>query len=820
VTISQVASTGITTATAARGTTTNSCAYVGVAAGRMAILTAACKPSTGTFTDPTGWLPITNATGGTGTNAADTGLSRIAKWYRVLDGTESGSVSVVSTGGVTTAVMDVYSGTVGAWGVPVSVVGSDATHGANASAACGAWASATAAGDLIHCGYATDTDDTGAITAPTLTQTSVTFGTVTARSRFGNSDGNDNSVYTWDAIISSGANTNAPTLGLTWAASSCGAVAALRIREATAGTAMSTLTDNFDDNSRDTSKWSGTYGTVAETGAVAHITCDTGFNAYQSGSTYKFDSFYCKLTPPALASATVSCYAQAIVQSPSVASGTDAGFYIDVFANQIYFVSRVGFFDGGATPITYSSTSHKWVRLRISGANLLFDTSADGNTWTNQRTMATPAWLLATQDMDINFETNRNNGTNNFYDVDNFNVAPFTTITKDLDLRWRVSNVVTDDSDLRWAVRSIVTDDADLRWAVKSTITKDLDLRWAVRSTVTDDSDLRWRVSNIVTDTSDLRWRVSNIVTDDSDLRWAVRSTITKDLDLRWTVRSVVTDDADLRWVVRNAVTRDLDLRWRVSNTISDTIDLRWRVSNRVSADSDLRWAVRSTMHDDADVRWAVRSVVTKDPDLRWSVLEPTHADLDARWAVRALVAHDLDVRWRVAALVAKDLDLRWGFQGKVSSDLDVRWITHGIATADSDLRWAVRSVVAADEGLVWAVRSLVTKDLDLRWAVDASASVVNKTLDARWDVRALAARPLDVRWAVRAVVQDDLTLLWLGAGRVSVDVTLRWVVLSDAQPPLPADATYGSEVTATVSLAPLFIVTGAYASDVVTAVL
>lgn len=765
-TISQVASTGVTTTTAARGTTTNSCAYVGVAAGRMAVLTAACKPSTGTFTDPTGWIPITNATGGTGTNAADTGLSRIAKWYRVLDGTETGSVSVVSTGGVTTAVMDVYSGTVGAWAVPVSVVGSDATHGTNASAACGAWATVTAVGDMIHCGYATDTDDTGAITSPTITQTSVTFGTVTARSRFGNSDGNDNTVFTWDALISTGANTNAPTLGLTWAASSCGAVAALRLREATAGSAMSTLTDNFDDNSINGTLWAGNYGTVAETGAVAHIACSTGFSAYQSASVWKFDSFFCKLTPPALASATVSCYAQALVQSPSVASGTDVGFYIDVFANQIYFVSRVSFFDASATPITYDSTNHKWVRMRISGANLLFDTSADGSTWTNRRTIATPAWLLATQDMDVNFETNRNNGTNNFYDVDNFNVAPTTTITDDMDLRWQVRNVITDDSDLRWQVRNIITDDSDLRWAVRSVITDDADFRWAVRSSLTDDLDLRWVVRHLVTDDADLRWQVRNIISDDNDLRWAVRSIITDDADLRWAIRSSLTDTCDLRWAVRSIVTDDNDLRWAVRSIITD--------------DNDLRWAVRSSLSDDIDLRWQVRNLATKD--------------LDVRWQVRVLVSDDNDLRWAVRAVVTDNADLRWVVRALVTDELDVRWVVDaapGVVTDALDLRWAVRAEVAGSLTSVWAVRGVVLGSLSAVWAVRSALSTDSALL---WRVRQLAARPVDLRWRVLS---------------------------SDAPPPpLPADTTWGGYDTVVVVLAPDVVFSGGYADDVVTAVL
>jgi hypothetical protein len=183
----------------------------------------------------------------------------------------------------------------------------------------------------------------------------------------------------------------------------------------------STVVDNFDDNSINTGIWAGNYGTPSETGGRARITCDTGYSAYATGTVYTWDDVYAQLFPPALASATSECYLEMLLYSAGQAAGTDVGFYIDQTAGQFYCVSRTSFFDGSASPITYSGTTHAWMRILKSGSNILFQTAPDGTTWTTRRTLAAPAWLTAATDLQIFFECHRNNGTNNFGEVDNVN---------------------------------------------------------------------------------------------------------------------------------------------------------------------------------------------------------------------------------------------------------------------------------------------------------------------------------------------------------------------------------------------------------------
>lgn len=186
-----------------------------------------------------------------------------------------------------------------------------------------------------------------------------------------------------------------------------------------AGFALSTMLDDFKDNNLDGNIWfNNSYGTLAETGGAAVITCDTAFNAYSTQSIYTFDTTpEYQMFPPALASATVTCYLGLFITSAAQASGTDICILCDMVAGQIQFLNRVGFSDGSPVTATYSAVTHAWWKIIRSGGNILFQTATDNsgvpNAFTTRRTLATPAWLTSPADVAMRMESNRNNGTNN-----------------------------------------------------------------------------------------------------------------------------------------------------------------------------------------------------------------------------------------------------------------------------------------------------------------------------------------------------------------------------------------------------------------------
>lgn len=193
--------------------------------------------------------------------------------------------------------------------------------------------------------------------------------------------------------------------------------------------ALSTLVDNFDDNTINTTLWPGNYGTTAETGGRARLTCDTSFNAYVSASTYTFDSFFLRAFPAAANGATSTCYLSTFLASAGQPAGTNVGFSIDTVAGTLSLINWVGFSDAGLVTLTYDSTAHAWLRVAASGGTLVWQTSPDGSTWTTRRSTSTPAWLAAATDVKIFFEAHRDAGTTNVAEVDNFNVAPAATLT-------------------------------------------------------------------------------------------------------------------------------------------------------------------------------------------------------------------------------------------------------------------------------------------------------------------------------------------------------------------------------------------------------
>lgn len=196
------------------------------------------------------------------------------------------------------------------------------------------------------------------------------------------------------------------------------------------------LRDSFNDNVVDTTKWPNNYnsgggGLPTETGGRARVPCNTGFAAYSSGTIYTLEDSDARVRifPPADGGAASEAWAQLLVASST--PGTDAVIEVNAATGSITFANRVGFSDPGATTLLYSATNHAWVRIREASGTLLFDTSADGITWTNQYADASPSWVSDT-DIGIQLLAHRDAGTADFAEFDSFNITPSTSVFADL----------------------------------------------------------------------------------------------------------------------------------------------------------------------------------------------------------------------------------------------------------------------------------------------------------------------------------------------------------------------------------------------------
>lgn len=190
---------------------------------------------------------------------------------------------------------------------------------------------------------------------------------------------------------------------------------------------FTTLVDDFNDGSL-AAVWSpNTYGGVTETGGRARIPCIVGdYAGLQTAKSFNINNssvFGELVTLPALGGGAVNL-AFFVTQATA---GTSIGFELDISTNTLRCVSNTAYWDAAATVLTFSHATHRWFRLRADGTNVYWDTSADGTSWTNRRTLAKPAWVGTTADAQaLDVWCNRVGGTTDYAEWDNINVAPAT----------------------------------------------------------------------------------------------------------------------------------------------------------------------------------------------------------------------------------------------------------------------------------------------------------------------------------------------------------------------------------------------------------
>lgn len=223
--------------TAAAGSTSVAPSYPsGVAAGRVAVLTVVCKPNTATINSPGGdWVELGQFAGGTGTQGADTGATRVAVFAEVLAGDESGSVTVnITNGNSSGGVIDIYQADSGFVTPSTShfTGGQDTTHGTSCSIT-GSADIDVDAGDQLLFAFASTSNATNNITfsSDTLTATGCTFGTLDVETIFRSNTGNDIAMQRMNRPCSTGPSSAAPVWTATASANTSGAGAFVRLVE-------------------------------------------------------------------------------------------------------------------------------------------------------------------------------------------------------------------------------------------------------------------------------------------------------------------------------------------------------------------------------------------------------------------------------------------------------------------------------------------------------------------------------------------------------------------------------------------------------------
>lgn len=185
---------------------------------------------------------------------------------------------------------------------------------------------------------------------------------------------------------------------------------------------LSSLVDNFNDGII-SANWGNSYGGATETSGRARVPCTTGFAGYQTAYSWTLAgaSLFVKVVTVPAASTATEAYCGLLVNSAT--DGTRIGFTVKApGGGTLRMQNDVGYFDASAVEITYDPVNHAFLRLREDGVNVYWDTSPDGTTWTNRRTLASPAWIATAIDAcALDMSAHRDAGTSDYAEYDLFN---------------------------------------------------------------------------------------------------------------------------------------------------------------------------------------------------------------------------------------------------------------------------------------------------------------------------------------------------------------------------------------------------------------
>jgi hypothetical protein len=186
--------------------------------------------------------------------------------------------------------------------------------------------------------------------------------------------------------------------------------------------AFTGLTDTF--TSSIDAKWTST-GSVTATGGRARMPCTTTLATLYTATPYEIQGAQVAFQVPTLpgvgggSGAAFSAYLSA---GPTV-STTNLEINYQPGTGNLVFRSNIGGADASPTTIAYNSTSHQWWRFRESGGSILMETSPDNSSWTTQRTVTVNAQWMRLGTLIFYAECQRSSGTNDFAELDNFNIS-------------------------------------------------------------------------------------------------------------------------------------------------------------------------------------------------------------------------------------------------------------------------------------------------------------------------------------------------------------------------------------------------------------
>lgn len=223
---------GGATAAGTQGTTSCPADYPGsVQAGWLLLLHVSSKYPPNSPSTPAGWTLLAQATGGSGASGVDSGQVYSTVYYRIADGTETGTVTVTVTSGNSCRCRMIWltKDSAKTWSI-AAAIGSD-------SSADGSWSvtgdanPGITAGDFLLA-LSTANMDTATFDTHAMSATGATIGSATERYDLAATTGDDLRIFAATADVTAGPASAAPVYTATpTGGSPAGAAVIVRARE-------------------------------------------------------------------------------------------------------------------------------------------------------------------------------------------------------------------------------------------------------------------------------------------------------------------------------------------------------------------------------------------------------------------------------------------------------------------------------------------------------------------------------------------------------------------------------------------------------------
>lgn len=191
---------------------------------------------------------------------------------------------------------------------------------------------------------------------------------------------------------------------------------------------LSTLRDDFNDNSLNGTVWGTSNtggGSVTETNQRLQVACSTTLGI---GSVFSQNTFY-DMNDSSVQAKIVSVSAGASMGAEmSVGDESGEAMTIRVRSTNVLAFRKD---NTDLATLTYNSTTHAYWRIRKSGTTIYFDTSTDGQSWTNQASTTT---AFDYDSVSVSFTTFNQAGTATHIYVDDLNVYDHSITVQDASL--------------------------------------------------------------------------------------------------------------------------------------------------------------------------------------------------------------------------------------------------------------------------------------------------------------------------------------------------------------------------------------------------